>query len=90
MNTAIPTSGSAVYIIYRISSDSANRETVGWLTKETGGSICIQNDRTIETSKNASGSGKGTLLKISWIKELYVLEKGEKINPGSLRINSLP
>jgi hypothetical protein len=62
----------------------AKRETVGWLTKETGGFVCIQNDRTLETSNSSHGSGKGTFIAISWIQEIRVLETGEKIDPGSL------
>ena len=80
----------AVYVVYRLKADSAEQEIVGWLTKETGGSVCIQNDRTLETSKNSNGSGKGTFIAISWIQEICVLEKGEKIDPGSLFNNRLP
>ena len=78
-----------VYVLYKdplieeLYPDFAKRETMGWLTKETGGFVCIQNDRTIETSKNSNGSGKGTFIAISWIQEIRILEKGEKIDPKS-------
>ena len=83
MSLAIP-DPLAVYVVYQFEADSAKRETVGWLTKETCGSVCIQNDRTLETSKTSSGSGNATLIPLSWIQEIRVLEKGEKIDPGSL------
>ena len=89
MDTAIPDS-LAVHVVYRFNPDSAEQEIVGWLTKETGGSVCIQNDRTLETSETSSGSGKGTSIPLSWIQEICVLEKGEKIDPGSLFNNRLP
>ena len=80
----------AVYVVYRLKADSAEQEIVGWLTKETGGSVCIQNDRTLETVETSAGSGKGTSIPLSWIQEIRVLEKGEKIDPGSLFNNRLP
>jgi hypothetical protein len=83
MSLAIP-DRIAVYVVYQVKTGSAKRETVGWLTKETGSSVCIQNDRTLETSKTSSGSGNATLIPLSWIQEIRVLEKGEKIDPGSL------
>ena len=87
MSLAIP--DLAVYVVYQLKSDSAKRETMGWLTKETGGSVCIQHDRTIETFKTSSRSGKGTLVPMRYIQEIRVLEKGEKIDPGSLFDNRL-
>jgi hypothetical protein len=86
----------AVYVSYRdpllegLNPNSAKRETMGWLTKETAGFVCIENDRTIETPQTSSGSGEGTFIAISWIQEIRVLEKGEKIEPGSLFNSSLP
>lgn len=86
----------AVYVLYKdplieeLDPNLAKRETVGWLTKETGGFVCIQNDRTLETSKTPNGSGKGTFVAINWIQEIRILEKGEKIDPASLFNHSLP
>jgi hypothetical protein len=64
MSLAVP-DRLAVYVVYQLKSDSAKREAVGWLTKETGGSVCIQNDRTLETSETSSGSGNATLIPLS-------------------------
>ena len=89
MDNAIPDS-FAVHLIYRLKADSAEKEIVGWLTKETGGFVCIQNDRTLETVEASAGSGKGTSIPVSWIQEICVLEKGEKIDPASLFNHSLP
>jgi hypothetical protein len=85
----------AVYIKYKdplveeLYPKHAKRETMGWLTKETGGFVCVQNDRTLETSKTSNGSGKGTFIAISWIQEIRVLQKGEKIDAGNLYSNNL-
>jgi hypothetical protein len=86
----------AVYVCYTdpilvgLDPNSAKRETMGWLIKKIGGSICIENDRTIVTPQTSNGSGEGIFIAISWIQEIRVLEKGEKIQPGSLFNNGLP
>ena len=86
----------AVYVLYKdplleeLEPNSAKRETVGWLTEETGGFVLIQNDRTHENSKTSHGSGRATFIAISWIQEIRILENGEVIDPGSLYNNCLP
>jgi len=82
MDQVIP-HGSVVYIRYRDHvlfrnapepiKDAAERETLGWLTHETGELICIQHDRTIENSHRSSGTASGLLLLKSCILEIRML-----------------
>ena len=84
MAKANPNNGITVYVRYtdplikELYPNSAERETMGWLTKEVGGFVCIEKDRTIETPQISYGSGKGTFIAVSWIQEIRVLEKGEE------------
>jgi hypothetical protein len=82
MNKAIP-KGSLVYIHYKDHvlfrnitqplEDAAERETVGWLTQETGDLLCIQNDRTVEEPHYSSGTASGLLLLKSCILKIQTL-----------------
>jgi hypothetical protein len=82
MGEAIPL-GSAVYIRYldhvlfkntpEAVKDAAERETIGWLTQETGKLLCIQHDRTIESLQYSSGSVSGLVLLKSCILEIRAL-----------------
>ena len=80
----------AVYIIYKdplvdeLYPDYAKRETMGWLSKEIGGFVCIHNDRTLETPNTSHGSGHCTFVSVNWIEEVWSLEKGEKIDLKNL------
>ena len=87
MSEAIPL-GSAVYIRYLdhvlfkntpdAVEDAAERETIGWLTQETGKLLCIQHDRTVEGFQYSSGSANGIVLRKSCILEIRAIcEKGE-------------
>jgi len=82
MGGAIP-NGSAVYIryldhvLYRNTpeglEDAAERETIGWLTQETGDLLCIQHDRTIERLQYSGGTASGMVLLKSCILEIRAL-----------------
>jgi hypothetical protein len=82
MGKAIP-KGSIVYIRYKDHvlfrntpedlENAAERETVGWLTQETGELLCIQHDRTIEIPHQASGTASGLVLLKSCILEIRAL-----------------
>jgi len=82
MTQAIP-KGSIVYIRYKDHvlfrnvtqplKDAPERETVGWLTQETGDLLCIQHDRTIESIKYSSGSASGLVLLKSCVLEIRAL-----------------
>jgi hypothetical protein len=82
MGEAIP-KGSAVYIRYRdhvlyrntpeAVEDAAERETIGWLTQETGKLLCIQHDRTIECLQYSSGTASGLVLLKNCILEIRAL-----------------
>ena len=82
MGEAIP-KGSAVYIryldhvLYRNSpeavEDAAERETIGWLTQETGKLLCIQHDRTVEKLQHASGTANGLVLMKNCIRDIRPL-----------------
>jgi len=89
MSEAVP-KGSAVYIRYldhilnHTIPDAAERETSGWLTAEVNDSIYIEHDRTIESLKCSSGSGKGIILQKNCILEIRVIcEKGERVEAAS-------
>jgi hypothetical protein len=92
MDQAIPT-GSLVYIRYKDHvlfrntpqpiEDAAERETVGWLTQETDELLCIQNDRTVESPHQASGTASGLLLLKSCIIKMRALPLQNFLN-GSL------
>jgi hypothetical protein len=82
MDQAIP-QGSVVYIRYKDHvlfrntpkpiEDSAQRETVGWLTHETDELLCIQHDRTAENPHCSSGTASGLILLKSCILEIRML-----------------
>jgi len=82
MGEAIP-KGSAVYIRYldhvlyrnmpEAVEDAAERETMGWLTQETGELLCIQNDRAAESLQYTSGSASGLVLLKSCVLEIRAL-----------------
>jgi len=80
--TSIP-KDSVVYIRYKDHvlfknapqpvKDAAERETVGWLTQETGDLLCIQHDRTVESPHYSSGTASGLLLLKSCVLEVRAL-----------------
>jgi len=82
MGEAIPL-GSAVYIRYRdhvlfrntpeTLENGAERETVGWLTRENKELLCIQHDRTIKSLQCACSSVSGLVLLKSCILEIHAL-----------------
>jgi len=79
MGQAIPLD-SAVYIRYRdhvlyrntpeALENAAERETMGWLTRENKELLCVQHDRTIENLQNASGTASGLVLLKSCVLEI--------------------
>jgi len=85
--------GSVVYIRYKDHvlfkntpqpvKDAAERETVGWLTQETGDLLCLQHDRTVESPHCSSGTASGLLLLKSCILEIRALPL-QRIPSGSL------
>jgi len=72
--------GSMVYVryldhvLYRNTpkpvEEPAERETIGWLTKDEKGVVCIENDRTLDKLPYSSGSGSGLVLLKSCIIEI--------------------
>ncbi|MDH5390933.1 MAG: hypothetical protein OEX10_07260 [Candidatus Bathyarchaeota archaeon] len=82
MGEAVPL-GSVVYIRYLdhvlfkntpdAVEDAAERETVGWLTQETGKLLCIQHDRTMESLQYSSGTASGLVLLKNCILEIRKL-----------------
>ena len=74
---------SVVYIRYRdhvlfkntpeAVEDAAERETIGWLTHQTGKLLCIQHDITIESLQYASGTVSGLVLLKNCILEIRAL-----------------
>jgi hypothetical protein len=82
MDKAIP-KGSAVYISYKDHilfrnaakpiEGATERETLGWLTQENNELLCIQNDRTVESSHHSSGTASGLILLKSCILQIRPL-----------------
>jgi hypothetical protein len=72
--------GSVVYVrywdhvLYRNTpipvEEPAERETIGWLTKDEKGFVRIENDRTLDKLPYSSGSGSGLVLLRSCIIEI--------------------
>ena len=64
--------GSVVYVRYldhvlykntpKPIEEATERETIGWLTKDEKGIICIENDRTLNKLPYSSGSSSGLVL----------------------------
>ena len=79
MDEAIP-KGSAVYVRYldhvlykntpKPVEEPAERETIGWLTKDEKGVVYIENDRTLDKLPYSSGTGSGFVLIKSCIIEI--------------------
>ncbi|MDG6222597.1 MAG: hypothetical protein IAX21_00830 [Candidatus Bathyarchaeota archaeon] len=79
MAKAIPL-GSVVYVRYldhvlfknvpNPIEEPAERETIGWLTKDEKEIVCIENDRTLDKLPYSSGSGSGLVLLKSCIIEI--------------------
>ena len=92
MTQAIP-KGSIVHIRYKDHvlfrnthqpiEDAMERETVGWLTQETGDLLCIQHDRTVENPHYSSGTASGLVLLKSCVLEIRVLPL-QNVPSGSL------
>ena len=72
--------GSVVYVRYwdhvlyknipKPIEEPAERETIGWLTKDEKGLVCIENDRSLDKLPYSSGSGSGLVLLKSCIIEI--------------------
>jgi len=75
--------GSVVYIRYldhvlyrnmpEAVEEAAERETIGWLTQETGKLFCVQNDRTLDKLPYTKGTASGLVLIKSCILEIRAL-----------------
>ena len=75
--------GSLVYVRYmdhvlfrnsgRILADALERETVGWLSKQTEEVILIENDRTVPSPRVPSGKCNGVIILRNCITELREL-----------------
>jgi hypothetical protein len=54
-------------------AEAAERETVGWLTKETGEIMLIEHDRTVPNLQIPCGQGNGVIIPKSCIIEIREL-----------------
>jgi hypothetical protein len=76
-------SGSAVYVRYKDHvifkniqqplSEAVERETIGWLTKQTDEIMLIEHDRTIPNAQIPSGQGSGLIILKSCVLEIHEL-----------------
>ncbi|MCW3995806.1 MAG: hypothetical protein NWE98_06625 [Candidatus Bathyarchaeota archaeon] len=53
--------------------EAVERETIGWLTKQTDEIMLIEHDRTIPNAQIPSGSGSGLLILKSCILKIHEL-----------------
>ncbi|MEM2081502.1 MAG: hypothetical protein QW744_04435 [Candidatus Bathyarchaeia archaeon] len=75
--------GSPVYVRYKDHvlyknikqsiADAVERETIGWLTKQTDEIMLIEHNRTIPNAQIPSGSGSGVIILKSCILEIHAL-----------------
>ncbi len=75
--------GSAVYVRYKDHvlfknvkqpvADAVERETIGWLAKQTDEIMLIEHDRTIPNAQISSGQGSGLIILKSCIIEIHEL-----------------
>jgi len=63
--------------------DATERETVGWLTGENNEIICIQNDRTVKSLFQITGTASGLVILKNCILEIRALPLQESLK-GSL------
>jgi len=50
---------------------------MGWLTKEVGDFVYIEQDRTVENLQFSSGTGNGIILPKNYILEIHLIAKRE-------------
>jgi hypothetical protein len=82
--------GSPVYIRYKDHvlfknilqpiAEAVERETIGWLTKQTDEIMLIEHDRTIPNAQLPSGQGNGVIILKSCIIEIRKLPLQETSN----------
>jgi hypothetical protein len=75
--------GSAVYVRYKDHvifkniqqpiAEAVERETIGWLTKQTDEIMLIEHERTIPNAQIPSGQGNGVIILKSCIIEIHKL-----------------
>ena len=90
--------GSAVYVRYRDhviykntlqpTAEAAERETVGWVTKQNEEIVLIEHDRTIQTRETSSGQGNGIIILKSCIQEMRLLQPQPLQNNSDCHLNS--
>jgi len=76
-------SGSAVYVRYKDHvlfknikqpiAEAIERETIGWLTKQTDEIMLIEHDRTIPNAELPSGQGNGVIILKTCVTEIRKL-----------------
>jgi len=54
-------------------AESVERETIGWLSKQTDDIVLIEHDRTIPNAQIPSGQGSGVIILKSCILEMHKL-----------------
>ena len=99
--------GSAVYVRYKDHvlfkniqqpiAEAVERETIGWLTKQTDEIMLIEHDRTITNAQIPSGQGNGVIILKSCITEIRELplqkspdcrlNSTEPLDKASMRFN---
>jgi hypothetical protein len=83
MSSSIFSLGSPVYVRYKDHvlykniqhpiEEAVERETVGWLSKQTNEIMLIEHDRTIPNEQIPSGQGSGVIIMKSCITEIREL-----------------
>jgi len=90
--------GSTVYVRYKdhvifknISQpvvQAAERETVGWLTKQNEEIMLIEHDRTIESREMSSGQGNGIVILKNCVLEMRLLYPQPLKKASNCHLNS--
>jgi hypothetical protein len=69
-------------------AEAVERETIGWLTKQTDEIMLIEHDRTIPNAQIPSGQGNGIIILKSCIKEIHELSLPPLQKPLNCHLNS--
>jgi hypothetical protein len=82
--------GSPVYVRYKDHvlfknvqqpvTDAVERETIGWVSKQTDELIIIEHDRTLPDPRITSGRGSGVIILKSCIEEIRELPLQKNLN----------
>ncbi len=90
MSSPVFSLGSPVYVRYKDHvlfknvqqplTDAVERETIGWVSKQTDELVIIEHDRTLPDPRITSGRGSGVIILKSCIVEIHELLLQKNLN----------